>query len=76
MSKLPLTTAKQLCKIIEKYGFYKIRQRGSHAFYSDGFGNSTVIPMHQGDLKRGLIRGVLNDTGLSIEEYERLRNEV
>jgi len=76
MSKLALATAKQLCKIVEKRGFFKVRQKGSHVFYCDDYGNTTVIPMHTGDLKRGLIRGILSDTKISIEEYEQLRKEV
>ena len=75
MSRLPLVTAKQMCKIAEKSGFRKIRQKGSHAFYGNEKGESTVIPLHVGDLKRGLIRSIVSDLGLSIEAYERLRKE-
>jgi len=76
MSKLTLVTAKKMCKIVEACGFRKIRQKGSHIFYSDDGGNSTVVPLHNGDLKRGLIHGILNDLNLSVEEYEQLRKIV
>jgi len=42
MSKLALVTLKKMCKIAEKRGFQKLRQKGSHAIYANAFGNSTV----------------------------------
>ncbi len=33
MPKLPQLSARELFKILEKLGFEKIRQRGSHAFF-------------------------------------------
>jgi len=33
MSKLPLTTARQMAKMLEHIGFRLLRQRGSHAYF-------------------------------------------
>jgi len=76
MSKLALVTPKQMGKIAEKCGYFKARQKGSHAIYRNAKGESIVIPMHATDLGRGLIRDTLKDLGISLEEYERLRKEV
>ena len=76
MSKLALCTSKQMCKIVEKCGFYKVRQKGSHLSYSNNHGGYTVVPMHTGDLKRGLIRNIINDIGITTDEYERLKKDV
>jgi len=73
MSKLALVTSKEMCKIAERRGFQKLRQKGSHATYADNYGNATVIPMHAGDMKRSLIRSIIRDLGLTIDEYEQLR---
>ena len=76
MSKLALTTARQMCKILERHGMQKLRQKGSHAFYISKNGETTVVPMHDGDLKRSLIRNIISQAKLSITEYEKLRQEV
>ena len=65
-----------MCKIAERRGFQKLRQKGSHATYTDKHGNLTIIPMHTGDIKRSLIRSIIRDLGLTVEEYELLRKEV
>lgn len=77
MTKLPIVSPQQMAKILLKAGFTKIRQKGSHAYYSRDDGKSTVVPMHKGeDLGRGLIRSILNDAELSRDDYDRLRREI
>ena len=71
MSKLPVVTARQLIKVAEKLGFEFDRQKGSHAVYvrlSDK--RRIVIPVHKGrDLKPGTLRGLIDDMGLSVEQF-------
>ena len=73
MSKLPVVGAREMVHVAESLGFIFDRQRGSHAVYlrpSDR--RRIVIPMHAGrDLKPGTLRGILNDMGLSPEEFAR-----
>lgn len=58
-------------------GFTEIRQKGSHKFFQHQDGRTTVIPFHKGeDLGRGLIREILNDIDLSVDEYEEIRKRV
>ena len=72
MSKLKIITSTQMCKLLENLGFSTVRQKGSHRFYKHADGRTTVIPMHAGDLDRSLIRKMLNDIDLSIDEYNEL----
>ena len=68
--KLPLLSAKELCKFLEKNGFEFIRQKGSHRFYRHSDGRTTVVPIHSGrDIKRGLLKGILNEIRMSREEF-------
>ena len=69
MSQLKVITSTQMCKLIEREGFINIRQRGSHRFYKHPDGRTTVIPMHASDLDRSLIRKILKDIDLSIDDY-------
>lgn len=74
MSKLPLISGKDMCALLERVGFQRIRQRGSHVFLEHFDGRVIVVPVHRGeDLGRGLIRTILNEAHLSVEDYLKLR---
>jgi predicted RNA binding protein YcfA (HicA-like mRNA interferase family) len=61
-----------MCKLLESLDFTLIRQKGSHRFYQHADGRTTVVPMHVGDLDRTLIRKILKDIDLSIDEYNKI----
>jgi len=68
--KLPILSAIGLCKFLEKLGFKAIRQKGSHKFFRHDDGRTTVVPMHSGKkIKRGLLKGILNEIKISREEF-------
>ncbi len=75
MSKLPVVTARDVVRVAEKLGFVFDRQKGSHAVYlREPDKRRPFIPMHKGrDLKPGTLRGLIDDMGLSVDEFvERL----
>jgi len=73
MSRLKLINARNMEKLLFNIGFTKIRQKGSHALYRHDDGRITTIPFHpQKFLARPLIREILNEINLSIEEYNDL----
>jgi len=54
-------------------GFEKVRQKGSHAFYRHADGRRTTIPFHSSkNLALSLIRVILNEINITIEEYNEL----
>lgn len=59
-------TPKQMVKLLLKNGFIKLRQDGtSHAlFYNESNNRKVVVPMHNGDLKKGTELRILKDAGL------------
>lgn len=71
MSKLPSLTAREMIKVATKAGFELDRQKGSHAVYlrvSDR--RRIVIPIHKGrDLKPGTARALIDDMGMTVEEF-------
>jgi len=72
MSRLKIITSSEMCCLLDDLGFVSIRQRGSHKFYRHEDGRTTVIPMHAKDLDRGLIRKILRDIEISIDEYNEM----
>ncbi|MBI4163468.1 MAG: type II toxin-antitoxin system HicA family toxin [Candidatus Aenigmarchaeota archaeon] len=74
MTKLVLISGKELCEILEKLGFQKIHQKGSHIRYIHPDGRKTTVPVHGNELLgRGMIKEILKQIRLSREEYENLR---
>lgn len=71
MPKTKPIKPKDLAKAITKLGFYKHHQVGSHAIYKHADGRRTSIPMHNRDLKRGLLHGILKDIKLTREEIDK-----
>jgi predicted RNA binding protein YcfA (HicA-like mRNA interferase family) len=66
-----------MSKILEKLGFHKVHQVGSHARFIHPDGRKTVISLHGNEeLSIGLLKEILNQVKISREEYEKLRREV
>ena len=77
MVKLVPISGRKLCKLVEKLGFEKIHQVGSHARYKHPDGRLTVVPVHgDEELGKGLLIEILKQIKLSKEEYDKLRKKV
>ena len=75
--KLRPVSAEKVIKALSRIGFQPLRQRDSHLFMKHPDGRSTVIPVHPGEeLGRGVLIEILNDAGLSKEEFIELLNQV
>jgi predicted RNA binding protein YcfA (HicA-like mRNA interferase family) len=71
---LPRITARELVRALHRAGWYDDRQVGSHLtlLHSTRAGR-VVVPMHAGKtIKPGLLRGILADAGLSVDELVAL----
>ncbi len=71
--RLSPATPKEVVKIIHRFGFRFIRQTGSHAVYRHQDGRWTTVPMHSGDLGKGLLRKIIKDLDLTVEEFNKQR---
>ena len=61
---MPLTP-REMVKLLEKNGFEKVSQNGSHLkLRNETTGKTIIVPMHGKDLKRGLEQAILKDAGL------------
>ena len=77
MSRLTPLSAARLFKIMKHLGFEIIRQKGSHTFWRHPDGRTTVIPFHKGeDLGRGLMKEILKDIELSVEDFNELKTKI
>ncbi len=77
MPKLIPISGRKLCKIVEKLGFKKVHQVGSHMRYFHPDGRKTVVPVHgDEELGKGLLLEILKQIELSREEYDLMRRKV
>jgi predicted RNA binding protein YcfA (HicA-like mRNA interferase family) len=71
MPKLKRISGEETIRRLEKLGFQKIRQRGSHVVLKkqspDG-DIGCVVPLHK-ELAIGTLHGILKQAKLSIEEF-------
>jgi len=67
MPKLPCISGARAAKALERLGFARKRQRGSHVIMRRG-GSVCVVPMHR-EIDPGTLRGVLRQAGITPEEF-------
>jgi len=72
-SKLPVVSGMDCIKALEKVGYVVVRQKGSHIRLKDKNGKlpHVTVPDHK-ELRLGLLRKILNDAGITVEDFIRL----
>ena len=74
MPKLRPAKPDEVKRVLEKLNFTCIRQTGSHMVFHHSDGRWTTVPVHKGkDLGKGILRKIIKDAGISVDEFERLR---
>ena len=74
MGNVPVLKPREVVRILEAMGFMNVRQRGSHVQYRYPDGRCTTVPFHAGrDLSPILLRQIVKDIGLTMDEFLRHR---
>jgi len=70
--RLPMVTARKLIAALKRAGFEERRQRGSHLYLWQPIRKlETCVPIHPGDLKRNVVRAIMQQAGLSEDEFRK-----
>ena len=69
MSRLPSLTPTKVIRALRKVGFEVHHQTGAHAILKHADGRRAVVSMHAKDIKRGTLRGILDEAGLTPEQF-------
>ena len=70
--RLPSLKAAELLTILQRHGFVRVRQSGSHAILRHPDGRRVTVPLHAGrDLGRGLLFQILKDAQLDPDDLVR-----
>ena len=76
MPKLPVLSGREARRAFEKLGWVFERQRGSHMILSKAGNPANLsIPDHR-ELDRGLLRGLIRDAGLTVEQFDEALKRV
>ncbi len=74
MPKLRPAKPDEVARILERLGVTCIRQSGSHAVYHHPDSKRTTVPVHKGkNLGKGILRKILKDAEISVDQLEQLR---
>jgi predicted RNA binding protein YcfA (HicA-like mRNA interferase family) len=66
-----MPTAREVVRFLKLKGFQEKRQSGSHLVLQHPSSKiRLVVPMHSGDIPKGLLRRIVKDSGYSMEEFE------
>lgn len=71
--RLPAVRARQLIRVLERKGWRLARVTGSpHLYKHPNHPSVLSVPRHRREMKRGLLSDLLDDAGISREEFLRL----
>ncbi|MFH0755106.1 MAG: type II toxin-antitoxin system HicA family toxin [bacterium] len=65
----------KVIKVLKKIGFEKIRQTGSHLILANRITKKIIpVPIHNKDIKRGLLLSIIKQADLTKEAFIKLLN--
>ncbi|MGD0028320.1 MAG: type II toxin-antitoxin system HicA family toxin [Candidatus Bathyarchaeia archaeon] len=74
MPRLPLVSGREVTKALGKAGFVVVGRKGSHIRLKKKTQNRAyivVVPLHP-EIKRGTLKSILRQAGLTTEEFVKL----
>jgi predicted RNA binding protein YcfA (HicA-like mRNA interferase family) len=73
MSRLGQVRPRELISALKRFGFVEAGQIGSHRILvCEERDLQTSVPMHPGDIGRGLLKKILKQVGLSEDQFRKL----
>jgi predicted RNA binding protein YcfA (HicA-like mRNA interferase family) len=71
MPKLRVLSANQVCRILQKHGFVRVRQSGSHIVMRrelEGRGITVPIPNHS-EIAKGTLKSIIQQSEIPKSEF-------
>ncbi|RZB34621.1 MAG: hypothetical protein SRB1_00389 [Desulfobacteraceae bacterium Eth-SRB1] len=70
MGTVPVLKPNKIVSILERLGFFEVRQKGSHRQFRHPDGRGTTVPFHAGrDISPILLKKIVKDIRLTVEEF-------
>lgn len=73
MAQLPVVSGRDVVRVLEKIGYVRDRQKGSHIILRQSASpyRRITVPDHR-EIAKGTLRAVIRQAGLTVEEFGRL----
>lgn len=72
MNRLPNLNTVKIIRALKRAGFVYNGQKGSHRYFWNPLSRrQTGVPMHGGDVKRDLMKEIIQQAGLSEDEFRK-----
>jgi predicted RNA binding protein YcfA (HicA-like mRNA interferase family) len=73
MPRLPACKPAEVIRALLRAGFFLDHGTGSHRYFRHSTRPGIVtVPFHRKDLKRGTLKSILDQAGLSVDEFLKL----
>lgn len=72
MPALPVLTWEEVCRALERAGFARKSQRGSHLKLRHADGRTVIVPVHYRDLPTGTLRSILKQARMTADDLSAL----
>lgn len=72
MKRLRKLSGSEVCKLLSKFGFVNVRQKGSHVIMQLATEDSTLsvpVPLHS-EIKIGTLQSIIRQSGVDRSEFE------
>ena len=66
-SKYPVLKPSEIIRVLEKYGFKFVKQKGSHIKYSNGW-KIVIIPNHS-EIAKGTLKSILKQANIDLDDF-------
>jgi predicted RNA binding protein YcfA (HicA-like mRNA interferase family) len=69
--RLPTLRAREVIRALQRAGFVVSRTSGSHCrlIHQENPARAVTVPVHSDDLKRGTLRAIVAQAGLTVPEF-------
>ena len=68
MAELPIISGSECVRILSKFGYIQIRQKGSHVRLVCEGKAPVTVPLHP-ELARGTLRSILRTTEIDVDDF-------
>ena len=70
MGDIPVLKPREVVRLLERWGFAEVRQKGSHKAFRHPDGRATTVPFHKGrDVSPPLLRQICRDIDLPVRVF-------
>jgi len=74
--RLPRVTAGEIIRVLERIGFVRVRQSGSHQIFKNEMGQRVTVPFHSGKiLHPKVLKSILRDADLTTDDLWELMDK-